>query len=647
MRQIPPRFPAANRNHASLIAHPTGQDSSTFRRTLLHMKALYAGEEGNFVKSRYLLFQKAEAALIEEKSSKLFGLTRLLDLHLEGDYDDVLLSAGGPKAAFAPESERIRILNERLAPFTNQLADAFPGVGVGYYSRDLRAILTYGPSRDFASKVGTDLGLDHLGWQAMATGKETVAVGSMVRGEIMNCMRPLVRQGRAVGFVWANEALEDIYAQIQMGAGKLFFSPETEPLLGLTGILLFASKVLLLGKSPSGSTSAAMESQSPGSQMTHRVEQLKCYLELFLNTLSLAVVLSDADGRIAFVSRGIQDILGEAPESFVSCDIRSVLQRIGINPRTALDEFADGSLNRFVNVTIKTRDGERPITMVSTRAEWPASAPAESGGHGGAGNDSQFGHIVVLEDLKEAQANEERLERAERLAAVGELAAAVAHEIRNPLAVLKGAVSLVPRRLDDREFLEQFSHVAAAEMDRINATVESLLKFSRYSQPHMVSTDIRRIAEKACSLISEFGRQTGVNIEFACPAHVPALCADGDHLTQALLNLLLNGIQAMPTGGTLEVEVKWKPGARYVQIAVADSGAGIPPELRDHVFEMFFTTKESGTGLGLPLVQRIVYNHQGFVEFESETGKGTTFIVRLPVLSQSQAGQTEVSTVGS
>jgi len=607
------------------------------------MKALHAGEEGDSVKSRYLLFQKAEAALIEEKSSKLFGLTRMLDLYLEGDYDDVLLSMGGPTSARAPESERIRILNERLAPFTDQLAAAFPGVGVGYYSRDLRAILTYGPSREFGSKVGTDLGLDHLGWQAMATGKETVAVGSMVRGEIMNCMRPLIRHGEAIGFVWANEALEDIYAQIQVGAGKLFFSPEIEPLLGLTGILLFASKVLLLSKSPSGSAPAAMDSHSPGSQMAHRVEQLKCYLELFLNTLSLAVVLSDADDRITFVSRGIQDILGDTPKSFVSRDIRSVLQCMGIDPHTALDEFADGSLNRFVNVTIKTRDGERPITMVCTRAEWPMAGPATSDDHSRAGaghnnshsDSGQSGHIVILEDLNEAQANEERLERAERLAAVGELAAAVAHEIRNPLAVLKGAVSLVPRRLDDREFLEQFSQVAAAEMDRINATVESLLRFSRYSQPHMVSTDIRHIAKKACNLISEYGREMGVAIEFTCPAHVPALCGDSDHLTQAMLNLLLNGIQAMPAGGTLRVEVKWKPGARYVQIAVADSGTGIPPELRDHVFEVFFTTKESGTGLGLPLVQRIVYNHQGFVEFESETGRGSTFIVRLPVIAQS------------
>lgn len=572
------------------------------------------------MKSRYLLFQKAEAALIEEKSAKLFGITRLLDLHLQGDFDDALLSAAGRFTVIAPRHDRIRILNEYLAPFTDQIAAAFPGVGVGYYSRDLRAILTYGPSSDFDSKVGSDLDTDHLGWQAMETSKETVAVGSMVRGEIMNCMRPLIRNGKAIGFVWANEALEDIYAQIQLGAGKLFFSTEIEPLLGLTGILLFASKVLLLSE-------ARSDAQSADSPIVRKVAQLKCYLELFLNTLSLAVVLSDAENRITFVSREIQDILGLTPASLVSRNIRSVLQGMGIDPRAVLDEFHDGSLNRFVNVTIKTPEGDRSITMVSTRADWPDLAPPS-------------GHIIILEDLKEAHANEERIERAERLAAVGELAAAVAHEIRNPLAVLKGAVSLVPTRLDDREFLAQFSEVAAAEMDRINSTVESLLRFSRYSQPHMVATDIRQIVERACNLISEYGREMGVDIEFNCPEDIPPLCCDGDHLTQALLNLLLNGVQAMAAGGVLRVEVTWKPGARpgtsYVQIAVADTGAGIPPDLRDHVFDMFFTTKESGTGLGLPLVQRIIYNHQGFVEFESETGKGTTFIVKLPIVAESR-----------
>jgi len=584
------------------------------------------------VKSRYLLFQKAEAALIEEKSSKLFGLTRLLDAHLSGDYDDVLLAAGGAEARVAPRADQIRILNEHLAAFTDQLAAAFPGVGVGYYSRDLRAIVTYGPSRDFGPKVGSDLGLDHLAWQAMATGRETVAVGSMVRGEIMNCMRPLTRRGRTIGFVWANEELEDIYAQVQVGAGRLFFSPEIEPLLGLTGILLFASKALLLSDAPPQGDRPAV------SPMQHRLEQLKRYLELFLNTLSLAVILSDGEGRITFVSRGIQDILGDPPSSFVSRDVGDVLQGIGVD--------LEGSLDRFVNVTIDTREGARQITMVCTRAEWPAAVSAEADGSGCAGA-GPVGHIVILEDLKEAHASAERLERAERLAAVGELSATVAHEIRNPLAVLKGAVSLVPERLDDREFLKQFAHVAAAEMDRINGTVESLLRFSRYSQPNMVPIDIRQIADKARSLISEYGREQGVAIEFTCPPEVPALSGDSDHLTQAVLNLLLNGIQAMPAGGTLRVEVKWAPGARYVQVIVADTGTGIPSEQRDHVFEMFFTTKERGTGLGLPLVQRIVYDHQGFVEYESETGKGTTFVIRLPVVAQSRSAQTGVSSIGS
>ncbi len=593
------------------------------------------------MKPRYLLFQKAEAALIEEKSSKLFGLTRLLDLHLVGSYDDLLLSAGGAAAISALPSDRVRMLNERLGPFTDELATAFPGVGVGYYSRDLRAILTYGPSRDFGSKVGAGLGPDHLGWQVMATGKETVAVGSMVRGEIMNCMRPLVRKGRTIGFVWANEDLEDIYAQVQVGAGRLFFSPEIEPLLGLTGILLFASKALLLSVSSTYNGSPATGPESAVSHMNRRLEQLKRYLELFLNTLSLAVILSDADGRIAFVSRGIRDILGDPPESFVSRDIRGVLRGMGLDPEVVLDESPEGSLNRFVNVSIATDEGTRQITMVSTRAEWSGVEQAELTGGG------RFGHIVILEDLREAESSVERLERAERLAAVGELAAAVAHEIRNPLTILKGAVSLVPQRLNDREFLEQFSHIAAAEMDRIDGTVGSLLRFSRYSQPEMVPIDIRQVIEKACDFISEYGRERGVAVELMSSADVPTLSGDADHLTQAVLNLMLNGIQAMPAGGTLRVGVKWPSGSRYVQVIVADTGTGIPPELRDRVFEMFFTTKESGTGLGLPFVQRIVYDHHGFIEFESDRGKGTTFVIRLPVMSQSQSriGRTEVSSI--
>lgn len=557
------------------------------------------------VKSRYLLFQKTEAVLIEEKAQKLFGITRLLDQHLQTDYE-TLLSREEP----VPQSREagIAALNRVLGPFTDLVARAFPGVGVGYYSKDLRAILTYGPSAEFGSKVGMDLGPEHLGWQAMETGKEIVGVGSMVRGEIMNAMRPLIRNGRAIGFVWANETLEDIYAQMQFGARKVFFSPGVEPLLGLSGLLLFASRVLLLGKG---------EPEALPGQLLRSVEQLDRYLRLFLNSLSLAVILADEDENVVFVSSGVRDILGEPAERFAGRNVRQMLSELGIDPHLALEDAHVGALNRFINVMLRTDGEERPVTLISTVVEGEHRSPR--------------GRVVILEDLEKAKEQEERLERAERLAAVGEIAASIAHEVRNPLTVVKGAISLVPQKLDDRDFLREFSLVVGKELDRVNRTMEALLDFSRYSNPEMTTVDIRKVLDNALDVMSAYAKVNKVSIELVDAKVLPPLKGDADHLTQVFLNLLLNGVQAMPGGGKLKVETRYRPGTRYLEVLVTDTGVGIPPDQREKVFDMFFTTKRGGTGLGLPLVQRIVFEHQGFIEFESEPGKGTTFAIKLPV----------------
>lgn len=558
------------------------------------------------MKSRYLLFQKTEAVLIEEKAQKLFGLTRLLDQHLEGDYETVLSQASPPPRS---REAKIAFLNRALGPFTDLVARAFPGAGVGYYSKDLRAILTYGPSSQFGSKVGMDLGPEHLGWQAMETGKEIVGVGSMVRGEIMNAMRPLIRNGRAIGFVWANETLEDIYAQMQFGARKVFFSPGVEALLGLSGLLLFASRVLLLGKG---------ESQSRPSQLLRSVEQLDRYLRLFLNSLSLAVVLADESEKVVFVSSGVKDILDEPAERLTGTNVRQMLRELGIDPYLALEDAERGALNRFTNVMLRTHGEERPVTLISTVVE---------------GEDGRSrGRVIILEDLEKAKEQEERLERAERLAAVGEIAASIAHEVKNPLTVVKGAISLVPQKLEDPDFLREFSGVVVKELDRVNRTIEALLDFSRYSHPDMTTVEIRKILDNALDVISVYARVNRVSVEVVDGDEVPPLKGDADHLTQVFLNLFLNGVQAMGEGGKLTVETRYKPGSKYLEVLVKDTGVGISPEHRDRVFDMFFTTKKGGTGLGLSLVQRIVFEHQGFVEFESEPGKGTTFIIKLPVI---------------
>ena len=122
-------------------------------------------------------------------------------------------------------------------------------------------------------------------------------------------------------------------------------------------------------------------------------------------------------------------------------------------------------------------------------------------------------------------------------------------------------------------------------------------------------------------------------VETHWPDSVPDVMADPEHLIQAFMNLFLNGIQAMPQGGTLKVKAQWVPGSKYITISVEDTGIGMPPEHIPRIFDMFFTTRKGGTGLGLPLVQRIIYEHQGFLEVDSALGKGSCFWIRLPVAS--------------
>lgn len=542
-------------------------------------------------RSRYLLFQKAEAALIDEKADKLFGIARLLDNHLAHGFGEV-----AAQAVPAPQTrqEKVKALNTALSPFTDSVASSYQGVGAGYYSRDLRAILTYGPSDEFGSKVGIDVGPDHMGWQAMETGKEIMAVGSMVRGEIMNCVRPLVRNGKAIGFVWANETLAHVYGQINMGARKVFFSQDVEPLLGLTGLLLFSSRLLMTDRS---------------------LDEFARYLRLFLNSLSLGVILAGPDQTIVFASLGTEDILGRDPSMLTGRDLRRTLQGSGIDPVLALDDPRNGARNRWATLTMPWRVRTRHITMFSTEIETV----------GGTGT------LLILEDLEEARQQEERLHKAESLAVLGELAASIAHEIRNPLTVVMGAASLLPERLTDKSFLTTFSQVALKELCRVNQTVESLLNFARFAHPRAAPLNVAAAVRRAAAVIEGYASLNNVKVEVRCQEPLPLVQGDMDHLVQAFLNLMLNAVQAMQGGGTLSIHVA-RDQSKHVQVSIKDTGPGIPKDVEDKVFNIFFTTKKDGTGLGLPLVQRIIDEQGGLISFKTQEGAGTTFTVDLPAM---------------
>lgn len=553
----------------------------------------------------YLLLQKNEAALLEEKGSKLFGITKVLDQHLKGTYDDLLRQAypEGDIAAWGRE-EKIKLLSAALYPFTDSVAAAFPGVGVGYYAADLDAIITYGPGDKYASKVGVSIGADHVGRKAMREGREIVGVGSMVRGEIMNCVRPVTRKGKVIGFTWANETIEDIYKQIGRGVQKILFSPHIQPVLGLTGLLLFCSRVLTRGE-----------------QVNWTAVQVQRYLKIFLNSLNLGIIIVDGGGRVVFTSEGLEDVLGTSIDSHPAGyydSYEAFLVKIGCEEMVeVIQQLAQKQKNHyFLQRAIKLPGGDRrDINFMLAFLE-----PERERG----------GMVIIFEDLKRLQKEEARMKRADKLAALGELSASIAHEIRNPLAIVLGSLQILPRRLGDREFLYSFLRIATQELIRVNNSIEALLDFARFSQPIFTLVNLNDLLANVLSILGITLESHKIKVKTAF-AEIPRIEADESQIKQAVINMILNAVQAMPRGGELDVKTAYGQGDKFVRLTISDTGTGIASKYQPYIFDAFYSTKEKGTGLGLSLVHRVIDEHQGFIEFSSTPGAGTTFYLHLPV----------------
>jgi len=220
----------------------------------------------------------------------------------------------------------------------------------------------------------------------------------------------------------------------------------------------------------------------------------------------------------------------------------------------------------------------------------------------------------------------DRLHRAERLASVGQLAAGVAHEIRNPLTAIRSTMQYLLQGLDASEPKHQLVEELLSEVDRINNTVGSLLSLSQSGELRMTEIDLLDPLSKAVQLLRARAREQEVEIATALPPEPVLVLGDAGQLKQVFLNLLLNAIQSMPGGGKVRVMVTTKGGA---EVRISDSGPGIAADKLRQVFDPFFTTKSDGTGLGLSICHSIVEQHQGEIEMESEGGNGTTVVVRL------------------
>jgi signal transduction histidine kinase len=237
----------------------------------------------------------------------------------------------------------------------------------------------------------------------------------------------------------------------------------------------------------------------------------------------------------------------------------------------------------------------------------------------------------LYEDLKRSKSY---IRRADRLASLGTLTAGLAHEIRNPLVAIKTLTQLLPERLDDEEFRNQFLQIASGEVDRISSLVTELLDFARPSDPKLELEDINAVLDGMILLVSTETKKKQINIIKNYAADLPPLQIDREQIKQVFLNILLNGIEATSENGKIMVQTRsfLKPGGdTYIQVEFTDTGCGIPEDYLEDIFNPFFTTKSSGSGLGLSISNQIIQDHRGYIDVESQLGKGSSFFINLPV----------------
>jgi two-component system, NtrC family, sensor histidine kinase HydH len=241
--------------------------------------------------------------------------------------------------------------------------------------------------------------------------------------------------------------------------------------------------------------------------------------------------------------------------------------------------------------------------------------------------------VTLLETNRQLEQAQADARRSERLAALGQLSAGLAHEIRNPLGVIRGSAEMLNQKLHSADpITSELAGYISNEVERLNRLVARFLDFARPLQPKVEKQPIKPIVDLALKSVQEQQPDAKVQVEWQETSNLPAVIVDSELIERVFTNLFSNAYEAMPEGGLLRVKMKpaVSDGRGGVEVEVSDTGPGVPVEEQEHIFNPFFTTKKSGLGLGLSMVSRIVDDHRGRIRLESQSGKGACFCVFLP-----------------
>lgn len=357
-------------------------------------------------------------------------------------------------------------------------------------------------------------------------------------------------------------------------------------------------------------------------------------LETIFQSIQEGVLVMDGEGKLSYANRAAGSLLGFNPETAVGRPVTRYMREIDWD--RVLD-FDEGEWSKLI-----TREIE--ITYPEHRYVSFYVVPLS-------GDDSEnSGVVVILRDVTKDRLQEASVLESERLNAVKLLAAGVAHEIGNPLNALNIHLQLLDRELrgvrddygvpdapspapealaDEIGNLQELVDVARNEVSRLDLIITQFLRAIRPSKPNMEPIQVQALLEEALTLLRHEVTNRDIEIEIASPEPVPKVHLDRDQIKQAFFNLIKNAFQAMPDGGSLRISLHCSD--QFLEVAFQDSGVGIDPDDLGRIFEPYHTTKSTGSGLGLMIVQRIVQEHGGHIELMSKPNEGTRFTIYLPL----------------
>jgi two-component system nitrogen regulation sensor histidine kinase GlnL len=352
--------------------------------------------------------------------------------------------------------------------------------------------------------------------------------------------------------------------------------------------------------------------------------------EAVLAGLPDAVIAVDTDLRVIFWNSAAEVLTGRSTRRANGRVLKDVFPPESSIVRRLRETIATGESRSEAEALLDTVDSRRVPVGVVTAALFGRDGTVEAA-------------VAVLRDLSRIRQLEAEVRRGETLAAAGRMAVGLAHEIRNPLGAIRGAVQLLARELGPETRLREYTDVLLAEVTRVNRSIEMLLDLARPVQLRPVPLNVHQLVERVALLSEETARETGITIVRRYDPSLPPILGDEDRLLQVLHNLVRNAMDAMPGGGrlTLSTRVSLDPlfgkvdlgaGQRtMVEVQVTDEGSGIPAAVRARIFDPFFTTKDKGLGLGLALCYRILEEHHGAIQVDSVEGRGTTVTCFLPI----------------